>query len=202
MKKFYAFISLIFAITTLNAQDWKWLNPFPTGNTLNSTMFSSANTGFAVGDCGVIIKTDDAGNTWKITNQNDVTNGFQTLNSVHFTSTETGYAVGNDDNFNSLILKTTNGGNNWVSQNSESNIILNSVSFFDPDNGFVVGRNGTILNTTDGGINWVMKNSGTNYDLSSIFIFNDSVGFITGSQMITPSSYITIVLKTTDGGHN
>ena len=40
---------------------WTWQNPLPQGNYLNSVYFTNANTGYAVGGAGTIMKTVDAG---------------------------------------------------------------------------------------------------------------------------------------------
>jgi photosystem II stability/assembly factor-like uncharacterized protein len=44
-----------------------------------------------------------------------------------------------------IMLKTTNGGNNWIRQSSGTGNWLYSVHFIDPLHGWVVGDFGTIL---------------------------------------------------------
>ena len=79
------------------------------------------------------------------------------LVSVSFIDSETGWAIGNLG----TILKTTNGGENWINQTSGTTQYLIGVSFTDANNGTAVGSGGTILRTTDGGDNWVSQSSGT-----------------------------------------
>ena len=55
------------------------------------------------------------------------------------------------------IIKTTNGGESWVSQLSGTTNNLFEVSFTDADIGTAVGYEGTILRTTDGGENWISQ---------------------------------------------
>jgi photosystem II stability/assembly factor-like uncharacterized protein len=43
---------------------WYWGNPLPQGRTLNDLAFSSGGRGYAVGDFGAILRTDDGGSTW------------------------------------------------------------------------------------------------------------------------------------------
>ncbi|HVO75567.1 MAG TPA: YCF48-related protein [Ignavibacteriaceae bacterium] len=50
------------------------------------------------------------------------------------------------------ILKSTDNGNFWISQNTPTSQNLNSIYFFDKDKGFAVGDSGTILYTSTGGI--------------------------------------------------
>ena len=57
------------------------------------------------------------------------------------------------------ILRTTDGGQNWISQSSGTYTYLYGVAFTDINNGTVVGLNGTILNTTDGGQNWTLNSA-------------------------------------------
>jgi len=74
------------------------------------------------------------------------------LNSVYFADQNTGWAVGHLYNVNTgIILKTTNGGLNWISQVHSSSYWLSSVHFIDNNSGWVVGQNGTILKTITGG---------------------------------------------------
>lgn len=60
---------------------------------------------------------------------------------------------------NGLILRTTNGGANWVSQISGTTADLHVVYFTDSNNGTAVGLipdpySGIILKTTNGGSTW------------------------------------------------
>jgi len=43
---------------------WKWGSPLPQGNTVRSIAFSGA-SGYAVGDFGTVLATDDSGATWR-----------------------------------------------------------------------------------------------------------------------------------------
>lgn len=67
--------------------------------------------------------------------------------SFFFTDINTGYAVG----YNQVILRTSNGGNNWQIQTGVNSNTLNSVYFVNSNTGWAVGNNGTIIKTTDGG---------------------------------------------------
>jgi len=78
------------------------------------------------------------------------------LYSVFFTDVNTGYVCGYV-NLGSTILKTTNGGNDWSSQNSTYPHNFNSIYFPGKDTGYIVGLacdeigGGIILKTTTGG---------------------------------------------------
>ena len=133
---------------------------------LQSVYFTDANTGYAVGmwwqkvnaeECSqgtVILKTTNGGADW--VNQSSgipdqytsISNDFiDNLYSVYFTNADTGYAVGDSGR----IIKTTDGGTNWIRQTSGTTSTLNSVFFVGRDTGYVAGSNGIILKTTNGG---------------------------------------------------
>ncbi len=80
--------------------------------------------------------------------------GTQTqLNSVFFLDSLNGWVVGND----STILRTTNGGNNWISLASGfNNYNYNDVFFISDSMGWVVGSTyeAIILFTLDAGQSW------------------------------------------------
>ena len=64
------------------------------------------------------------------------------LHSVHFPEgTQVGYAVGGvpESLVGWVVVKTTDGGANWVRQYIEATYSLNSVYFKDNNNGYAVG---------------------------------------------------------------
>ena len=78
------------------------------------------------------------------------------------------------------ILKTTNGGTNWISQTSGTTIDLFSVNFLDQNTGWAVGEIGTILKTTNGGTNWTSQTSGTTNHLFSVNFVDQNTGWAVG----------------------
>jgi len=127
------------------------------------------------------------------------------LKSVLFVDSFTGWAVGAQN----TIIKTQNGGNNWIVQNSKlpNPINLNSVFFYDNQNGFIACDNsfGTslILKTTDGGTNWqAIYMPVSDYSFTKIYFKNIGVsnflGFVCGYDSASNSG---IILKTTDLGN-
>src|SRR2546423_13648057 len=60
----------VFAVVTAQAADvtvghsgWNWGNPQPQGNTLRAIEFEGT-LGFAAGDFGTLLRTDDRGRSW------------------------------------------------------------------------------------------------------------------------------------------
>ena len=126
-------------------------------NPLYSIYCVNANTVYAVGDTGTIIKTTDGGNHW--TKQTTGTNN--ALYSILFLNENTGYAVG----AMGIVLKTTDG-NNWVKLNTGTGYGLSSISFMNADTGWIAGSNGDfwlpgnvgiLLSTYDGGKTWMSQ---------------------------------------------
>jgi photosystem II stability/assembly factor-like uncharacterized protein len=157
---------------------------------LNSVYFTDVNTGYAVGNYGIILKTTNGGTDW--ISQNSGTSDW--LQSVYFSDSNIGYAVGG-----STILKTTNGGTDWASQNSGTSNWLHSVYFSDANIGYAVGYHdngnfnpGLILKTTNGGTDWVSQNSGSSWPLKSVYFTDENKGYAVGDH--------GIILKTTNGG--
>jgi flagellar hook assembly protein FlgD len=82
-----------------------------------------------------------------------------------------------------MTIKTTNAGVNWFEQTiGTTNIIFNSISFTNVDNGTIVGDGGIILNTTDGGNTWIQQNSITTYDFNKVCFTNPENGFVIGEN--------------------
>ncbi len=56
---------------------------------------------------------------------------------------------------NGMIYKSSDGGDNWIKQNSLTNLTLNAVYFFDENKGIAVGDSGLIMYTSNGGLTGV-----------------------------------------------
>ena len=157
---------------------------------LNAVSFVDASRGWAVGDGGTILATDDGGKTWRA--QTSGTN--TTLISVHFVDASRGWAVGGSIG-PSTILATDDGGKTWRAQTSGTSQWLRSVHFVDASRGWAVGDDGAILATDDGGKTWRAQTSGTKTWLESVHFVDASRGWVVGGSI----GAITI-LATDDGG--
>ena len=105
-----------------------------------------------------------------------------------FIDVTTGTSVGTSG----IILRTTDGGSTWVSQNSGTTNQLNEVVFTDANTGTAVGEGGTVLRTTDGGNEWNDQASGTTNLLFGLSFVDANTGAAVGAE--------GKILKTTDGG--
>src|SRR5688572_16724689 len=77
------------------------------------------------------------------------------VDDIFMVDTQIGYAVSGDGS----IVKTTDGGNNWLTINIDSNLYCRAVEFINAQKGFVAGfyynsRVNILRRTTDGGASW------------------------------------------------
>lgn len=108
----------------------------------------------------------------------EVSNTNEILTSVHFPTPEVGYVVG----FSGTILKTTDGGSTWQTQNFLPSEDWLSVYFTSIDVGYISSGIGKIYKTTDGGNNWTNIYTGQpNKFLTGIKFIDDNHGFIIGA---------------------
>ena len=98
------------------------------------------------------------------------------------------------------IVRTTNGGNNWVFTDIPVISTLTGVFFADQSTGWAVGSNGTIMHSTNGGVNWVQQSCPTSRLLAKVYFINNSTGWAVGGWNNDGPAYL--VLKTTNGGTN
>jgi photosystem II stability/assembly factor-like uncharacterized protein len=94
------------------------------------------------------------------------------------------------------LLKTTNGGENWITLSSgvypES---IFDIFFRNQYNGIIVGgspTNSVVAITSDGGYTWFGASTGTSSILEDVFFIDDNIGYIVGNW--------GVLLKTTNGG--
>jgi photosystem II stability/assembly factor-like uncharacterized protein len=98
------------------------------------------------------------------------------------------------------ILRTTDGGQSWVEQNSPTTQNLRAVHFAGAENGWAVGPNGLILKASasqrrpDGTlpVKWELLPAPTKENLNDVFFVNAQEGWVAGEH--------ATILHTTDGG--
>ena len=115
---------------------------------LTCLSFVDAKNGWAAGHGGIIVHTEDGGNTWRIQRESSPEN--HPLFDIQFLSPRVGYACGAYDTF----LKTTDGGKTWALSAPGSDYIYSALAFIHEETGYLVGEFGTVLRTRDGGNSW------------------------------------------------
>ncbi len=184
-------LSLLSLLFTVPAHaSWTQLDS-GTNNTLRAIEFPvDENTGYTVGGRGTILKTNDAGASWK--KQRSRTR--ELLIDVDFVDNLVGYACGN----NGTILKTIDGGAHWSKLNSGTSRHLHAINFpADGNVGYVGGDSGTLLKTLDGGQTWSPLSLAEGFVRDIEFPQNANTGYVS-----TVSGTLGFIYKTTDGGLN
>ncbi len=175
---------------------WVKLNT-PVGVTLKYMCFRDSLHGWAAGDSGTIIHTSDGGINWQIQNSTV----FTFIVDIFFVDENTGWALTSKDvfPFNTIILKTTNGGSTWIAEDfQDSNALMRTIFFHDTLNGFIGGS--YIAYTTDGGSSWlnadVDSNLVSNYPVYKFKFYSRQFGYACGGAL----DHAGVIWKTTDYG--
>ncbi|MGB9665403.1 MAG: WD40/YVTN/BNR-like repeat-containing protein, partial [Ignavibacteria bacterium] len=122
---------------------------------------------------------------------------FKNLKSIFFLDSLKGW-VGGDSG---VILFTSDGGINWIFQNSNVNTSIHDIFFLDSLHGWALtwhrNQHGpigtTFLKTTNGGLTWLTEVYGKDFTFIYSIIFNDLMnGWICGEP--------GVILRTRNGG--
>ena len=187
--------------TTDGGSTWNISYVDPDKGGLISVCVNTAGQGWAVGFKGVIVISEDNGNSWAqiLSGKGTTYSTGDDIYSVFFINENIGWAVGARNNCNSddgIILKTTNGGKIWKTQKHFPYIggPITSVYFINEDIGWAVGEEGVVqtYRTTDGGENWIDVGG----PASSVFFINQDTGWKIRDW------YSDGIYKSTDGGDN
>jgi len=109
-----------------------------------------------------------------------------TLRSVDIPNSNTGIAVGDSG----TILRTTNGGLNWIAATSGTTANLYGVNMPGTNTGFAVGAGGVVVKTTTG-TSWSAVTSGTSANLYATYWSSNTNGWVLGAG--------GVILKSTNG---
>ena len=136
--------------------------------------FASDTDVWAMGFHGSLLYSDDGGITWELQDSPDVGN----YRSMYFLNDSTGFIVTDSR----ILLKTTNGGEDWESIDLDANGELPvsglwTVDFVDELHGWICGYYGIII-TEDGGYTWEASNDGiADVILNDITFVNLQIGY-------------------------
>ncbi len=175
------------ATVVVYVQNGWYVQPSGTVNNLNGVFFQpDGRDGWAVGDAGTIVHTDNAGANWGA----QASSTAFPLHDVWFTTGLTGFAVGNGG----TVMRTRNRGTSWTRlTNVAASENLHGVCFADTAHGWVVGANGAILRTADGGASWSKVNP-TAQQLHSVSFSDTTHGWAVGEG--------GVIVGTHDGGRS
>jgi photosystem II stability/assembly factor-like uncharacterized protein len=169
---------------------WTWRNPLPQGNMLSGLHFLSPSEGFAAGGYGSVMKTQDGGTSWILSQVNETATADPT--AIFMTSSSNGYII----DFYGEIYRTQDGGQSWV-QICDLNEDLQKLWFLNDSVGFVIGDefgDGFFQKTTDFGLSWEDAVPGAIDLLTDIWFVDSLTGYVSGDH--------GVILKTINGGES
>ncbi len=173
---------------TTGSGAWTELNPKVPRVTYIGLHFVNKDTGWACGQSGAVIKTNNGGDEWTISET--------PLNNLLLKTHSYNGQVVLITGYDGIILRSSDGGENFelIPSGAGSGIDLWGVRMLNDTLGWVCGLNQTLLKTLDAGLNWQPVSTGLNQHYWSINFLNEMYGMIAcGSG---------IVLKTTNGGNS
>lgn len=193
------FLILIVLISTLiiNAPSLAQVgwSPLTSGTfeNLTSIQFTDANTGYAAGNGGVVLKTTNSGLNWTLIQIASAINN----TSISVVNANTVY-IGLD---NGRVLLTSNGGVNWFTS-FVSNSPLSSVYFTSASKGFACGNDQFIYGTTNSCQSWdlfhfIGHSAGINM---KCFFINSAQGWVLDNY--STSGNTKLIYYTNNGGVN
>jgi len=158
----------------------------PTNQFLKSVCFVDSLYGWIAGDSGLIFHTTDGGLTWL----KQDTHSTHEVQDVFFLDRNQGW--GSMFNFTTLpfgtvMLRTNDGGANWISQPYPvENIFMTCILFRDSLNGWMGGQPHALVRTTDGGASWTQAAIDTSilafFPVLSIQFYNEQYGYASGGM--------------------
>ncbi len=152
--------------------------------------FTDKSNGFALGETGVMFRTQDAGQTW----QRVSLTTRQMLVDASFISPAQGWII----TAGGYILRTTDAGETWresrieLPQSATERPRLRAVSFINARQGWAVGTNGFIIYTANGGATWERQLAPLEANLNDVRFLNVNEGWAIGDD--------GTILRTTNGG--
>lgn len=223
MKKILL-ILMIILVTTETYSQWVWQNPKPTGNDILNIKFINEQTGWFVGNCGTIFKTNDGGQNWFpiLTKYTCDFTAVDPIDENNIWIVGHGYSTERtlcDPSFK--VLNSSDGGNSWSLKLNGATFFCDSVykrfryyledvCFVDNNTGFVVGDSGMILKTTNGGTSWTLQQQSKQHHFKSVQFFDAQLGFVAGGSGFITIGHLPryndltddgVILKTMDGGN-
>src|SRR4051794_40449636 len=190
------------AETTVGHSGWNWGNPQPQGHTLRAVEFANATRSYAAGEFGTLLRTDDAGATWKGV-ATGTTFDLTKLRAVDSNTVVIGSGC--------LLRRSDDGGTSFrrllfTSSETSCTATIASFHFPSPQVGYLLLSDGTVVETANGGSSFSGRQAlpgtsatnptGTPTTPMDVFFTDPTTGFA-----LTSGPDGGKVYRTTDGGN-
>lgn len=189
-----ALLSSLFVVSPVGAQAFRatapsnltGATPEQDDATLHDVEFAGSRIGFAVGERGVVWKTEDGGGLWRLL----PTPVDCSLRSACFLTDRIGWIVGGRitphvRTDRGVVLFTEDGGETWQTLADNTVPWLHDVQFFGLEKGIAVGETSArfpngLLMTEDGGRTWLPLPGANSRGLRVAAFLDESNGFVGG----------------------
>jgi len=215
MKKLLiVFLLIITHYSLLIAQPGWYIQQSTFPGIPQNLFFIDSNTGWLMLDSGRIIRTTNGGTNWS---QPYYHQSPYPITKIKFVNSLTGWAVGGGPYYNpwcfeySIIMKSTNGGINWITQFSDSwGPHFNDLAVVDTNFAFTttagtdqycMASTGGLVKTSNGGINW-LSDSISGLAMNSVYFTNSEVGWVCAYSVSDIPPIRNYIYKTTNKGVN
>jgi photosystem II stability/assembly factor-like uncharacterized protein len=181
------------AAVRTSSSGWSWGNPRPQGNNLNAIEFAGAR-GYAVGDFGTILRTDDGGTSWS-----GVRTGLTAdLSKLRVVDADTFVAGGG-----CTLLRSADGGQTIrqlrFNAGSSCSASLSALHFPNKDVGYLFRSDLSVLRTDDGGQRFASRTaipSTAGGPVNDAWFLDPLIGVVA-----TGADTLGRIYRTTDGGN-
>jgi len=184
---------------TFSQGSWEKIS-MPTGEWLRSVYFIDSLRGWVSGNGGLILHTEDGGDSWTFQQSNTE----QNIVDIFFLDEEKGWATAFNYTtipYGTVLLKTRDGGQNWdTSVYPEADVFMNCVLYLDSLRGWMGGSPHALVRTFDGGMTWSQAQIDTAtlafFPVLKINFYNDQYGYACGGMF----DIAGVIWRTWDGG--
>ncbi|MDT8394268.1 MAG: YCF48-related protein [Bacteroidales bacterium] len=190
----------VYCLVAWSQGSWEIMET-PSSQHLRSVYFTDSLYGWAVGDTGTIIHTNDGGDTWI---QQDAGTDNKIVH-VFFLNRQLGWASSwnFEGYYGTLILKTTDGGNTWTHHPyPDENLFMNCILYRDSIHGWMGGSPHAIVRTNDGGQSWEQAAIDTTalafFPVLNIYFYNDQYAYACGGMF----DIAGVTWSTSNGGES
>jgi photosystem II stability/assembly factor-like uncharacterized protein len=197
MLRFHSAIAIVWVLASSStlatlstasatAMTWQWTSPDPQGNSLSAVVFEDASIGYAVGEHGAVLRTNDGGASWSIRSQAPALSA--DLVDLLVLAPGELLAVGGSPG----IFRSHDGGATWAAVANPSTRALRDVAFTPGASIAAVGDSGQVLHSSDGGVTWSRLTTAIANKTLRVQVWRDALHAIVGGDFV--------LRETADGG--